>query len=214
MKKLRFIQYCLIVSSFVLVCFTARANDKHDNNVTTKVMNHPFSDGQKKTEGENGGGEGLPDVGLPKVDMPDIFFDEPDFDFGDVYSGSKVEHTFRFKNNGNGELRISKAKSSCGCTAAIVSSKNIQHNEYGEVKVTFNTQSRSGKAKKKVTIYSNDPDTPKYRLSIFGNILEEAIVNPKRVDFSRVSFGKGALNYISITSGTDHKLKIEKVVVV
>ncbi len=212
MKKLRFIQSCMLVSFFVMVCCVARANDKQETNTASITKSAPSSpEKQVGLEDPNSGNEELPDVGLPKIDMPDIFFEEADFDFGDVYSGSKVEHTFRFKNNGKGELKITKAKSSCGCTAAIISSKNIPENEYGEVKVTFNTQSRSGKAKKRVTVYSNDPDTPKYKLSIFGNILEEVVVNPKRVDFSRVAFEKGATKEISVTSGTDLKLKIEKV---
>ena len=212
MKKLRYVQFCLIGSFFVLVCFTTSANDKYaDNKVITKTRNYSSPAGKGRSESEIIGDEELPDVGLPEVAMPDILFEKPDYDFGEVYSGNKVEHIFRFKNNGSGELKISKARSSCGCTAAIVSSKNIKYNEYGEVKVTFNTQSRSGKAKKRVTIYSNDPDTPKYRLSIFGNILEEVVVKPKRVDFSRVPFEKGASKEISVTSGTDYKLKIEKV---
>ncbi|MGR3179166.1 MAG: DUF1573 domain-containing protein [Candidatus Anammoxibacter sp.] len=144
-------------------------------------------------------------------DAPNISVKEPVYNFGKVYRGIKVEHVFRFKNEGQGELKIEKARTSCGCTAAIISSKNIPHNEYGEVKVTFNTQSYTGKVTKKVTLYSNDPDTPKYKLTITGTVIEEVAVKPKRLDFSKIAYETGSTKDISVKSITDLKLKIKKV---
>ncbi|MGR3319653.1 MAG: DUF1573 domain-containing protein, partial [Candidatus Anammoxibacter sp.] len=143
--------------------------------------------------------------------LPNISVKEPDYNFGKVYRGIKVEHVFRFKNEGKSELKIEKARTSCGCTAAIISSKNIPPNEYGEVKVTFNTQAYIGNVTKKVTIYSNDPDTPKYKLTIAGTVIEEIAVKPKRLDFSKVAYETGSSKDISVKSITDLKLKIKKV---
>lgn len=142
---------------------------------------------------------------------PNIAFEVPDFDFGKVYRGSKVDHIFKFKNQGTAELKIEKVRSSCGCTAAMLSSKTIKPNATGEVKVSFNSQSFSGDVKKNVTVYSDDPDTPKFKLSIFGVVIEEVSVNPKRIDFSKVPYKTEFSKKLSVTSTTDLKLEIEKV---
>lgn len=144
--------------------------------------------------------------------IPDIAVKEPNYDFGSVFRGSKVEHIFGFKNEGQGELNIKRVSSSCGCTAAVISSQNIPYNEYGEVKVAFNSQAYTGNVTKKITVYSNDPDTPKYVLTISGNVVEEIIVEPKMVDFSQISYGVDSSKDISVKSAdTDLKLKIKKV---
>lgn len=144
-------------------------------------------------------------------DMPDIYFEEPAYNFGEIFRGDKVEHIFRFKNSGKGKLEIDKVQSSCGCTAAIISSKSISYEETGEVKVTFNSQSYSGDVTKKVTVYSNDPDTPNYKLTISGKVMEEVVVTPRQLDFSQIPYGVDAAKEISLRSATDLKLKIEKV---
>lgn len=43
---------------------------------------------------------------------PRIVFEQTEFDFGEVDAGVKVEHTFTFKNTGNGLLKIEKVRSS------------------------------------------------------------------------------------------------------
>jgi len=48
--------------------------------------------------------------------LPVMAFDESVFDFGEVESGDIVEHTYVFKNTGEGPLLISNATASCGCT--------------------------------------------------------------------------------------------------
>ena len=73
------------------------------------------------------------------VKKPEIFFTNPDFNFGKIYKGNKVEHVFKFKNQGNNTLEIKKVKPSCGCTAVMLSNNTILPGNTGEVKATFNS---------------------------------------------------------------------------
>ena len=43
---------------------------------------------------------------------PRIAFEKIEFDFGEVEAGEKVEHVFRFRNTGEGLLKIEKVRSS------------------------------------------------------------------------------------------------------
>jgi hypothetical protein len=55
---------------------------------------------------------------------PAIYFPETEYNFGKMKEGKVGEHTFRFSNKGNSSLVISDVRTSCGCTAALLSSKN------------------------------------------------------------------------------------------
>jgi len=52
-----------------------------------------------------------------QADGPIITFEEDSFDFGDIYQGDKVAHTFKFENSGNQPLIITNVQTTCGCTA-------------------------------------------------------------------------------------------------
>ena len=47
---------------------------------------------------------------------PKMTFAETKHDFGKIMQGEKVNWTFDFTNTGDGDLVISQASASCGCT--------------------------------------------------------------------------------------------------
>src|SRR5207249_5882691 len=83
---------------------------------------------------------------------------EPAFDFGTVERGTVVEHTFVLGNAGDATLRIENVKSSCGCTVAVVSERDVPPRGEGRVTVTLDTTRMAGRKTKTVTVYSDDPD--------------------------------------------------------
>lgn len=108
-----------------------------------------------------------------KKDGALILFPENQFDFGQVSEGQIVEHTFKFSNNGNAVLNIKDIKTSCGCTAAIVSEKTIKPGESGSIKVELDTKSRVGKMSRTVTVVSNDQDNPNKVITIFADVIKK-----------------------------------------
>ena len=92
------------------------------------------------------------------------------YDFGSVEEGKVVETKISFKNEGKAPLIISDVKTSCGCTAALLSSKLLQPGESGNVKIELDTANREGKLTRTVTIYSNDPQQPNQTITLFVNI--------------------------------------------
>ena len=51
-----------------------------------------------------------------KVDGPVLTWEKKTHDFGDIYQGDKVEHTFYFTNPGNEPLLITNVQVTYGCT--------------------------------------------------------------------------------------------------
>ncbi len=139
--------------------------------------------------------------------FPEIFFQNADFNFGKVFKGEKVEHVFTFENRGNGTLDIKKVKSSCGCTAAILTNKTILPGETGEIKTVFSTGAYNGKVTKSITVKSNDPKNLSYKLSLSGEIREAISTKPKRINFGSTPAGEKIVKSVSITSDSDFTIK-------
>ena len=91
-------------------------------------------------------------------------------DFGEVVDGEKVDIEFKLKNTGKGDLIISKATASCGCTKLQYPKNIIKEGGVDVLNVTFDSKGRLGKQIKKITIVSNA--TPNLKiLTIKGTVL-------------------------------------------
>ncbi|MEZ4484127.1 MAG: DUF1573 domain-containing protein [Syntrophotaleaceae bacterium] len=62
---------------------------------------------------------------------PHLLAESPLHHFGKIAEGSTIEHTFRFQNSGDQPLVISKVRSSCGCTAALLSAERLRPRRVG-----------------------------------------------------------------------------------
>jgi len=87
----------------------------------------------------------------------DIVFREYEHDFGKLTEGEKVAHIFSFVNKGVGDLVISSASASCGCTVPKYDRKPIPPGEGGTLEVLFDSSGRSGIQTKTISVRSNSP---------------------------------------------------------
>ena len=77
------------------------------------------------------------------------------YDYGTIDAGTKVNHTFKFKNTGSEPLIISNCKGSCGCTVPKCPTEPIAPGEEGEIPVEFDSKGKNGADSKSVTITAN-----------------------------------------------------------
>jgi hypothetical protein len=101
---------------------------------------------------------------------PKIEFTEVSKDFGRVKQGKVLTHNFRFKNVGDTTLIVKNVQTSCGCTAALASKRELKPGEAGEIKTTFNTRGYSGYNTKYIYVESNDPSEPRKQLMLKASI--------------------------------------------
>ncbi|TVM00276.1 MAG: hypothetical protein CV087_15025 [Candidatus Brocadia sp. WS118] len=144
-------------------------------------------------------------------DKPKIVFEEQTYNFGKIYIGEIVEHGFKFENQGSGELIVNNVKSSCGCTAALVSKSHLLKDEAGEIQVKFNPGRYVGKVSKSVTVNSNDPKSSSVKLTITGEVIEEISVNPRQINFGIVKKGDSCTRNVEIKTIPELKIEIKKV---
>jgi hypothetical protein len=114
-------------------------NSSDESKITTDVVNNPIS----------ANGEVNPE------ELPVMTFEQESYDFGNITQGEKVAHTYFFTNTGKSNLIITSAQGSCGCTVPEYPKKPIAPGEKASIEVVFDSEGKSGKQHKTVTILAN-----------------------------------------------------------
>lgn len=156
-------------------------------------------------------GTATPAVPVPVSDGPRIVFPEPVYDFGTVEQGEQVTKLFRFTNQGSQALRIQSVKSSCGCTAAVISADIIPPGQEGTISATFDTSRFVGEKAKTIAVYSNDPLQPVTTLTIQGEITVEVAADPPQLYFGRLRRGEEVTRTVEILYDAHKPITITKV---
>ena len=86
---------------------------------------------------------------------PIIEWDKVEHDFGNIKQGDKVETVFTLTNVGKGDLIITKAVGSCGCTVPDYPKEAVKPGESSDIKVVFNSNAKKNKTTNTVTLTTN-----------------------------------------------------------
>lgn len=141
---------------------------------------------------------------------PDLQVANPQFDFGEVFQGDKVPHVFEFVNEGDENLVIEKVRSSCGCTAVLVSEKVIPPGGKGELKANFDSTRFRNKVSKTIYLYSNDPVSPVMQLHIKGKVLELVTIEPAQIHFGEIPAERTAVATVLLRNNGNKPLTLGK----
>lgn len=134
----------------------------NDTTVDTEIVNNPNTASETSVD----------------VKMPIMKFEKELFEFGEISQGEKVNFSYKFTNVGEGDLIISSAKGSCGCTVPQWPKEPIRPGESGEIKVVFNSDGKSGKQHKTVEIIANTQPSNNV-VALSGNIIAPSTAENK-----------------------------------
>jgi hypothetical protein len=108
--------------------------------------------------------------GLAAAGKARSVFKETARDFGKVKQGDVMTQEFVFKNEGDTTLVVERVETTCGCTAALVSTDKIAPGKEGKVKVSLDTRGYAGRLTRYIYLISNDADNPRRELSVTAEI--------------------------------------------
>lgn len=139
----------------------------------------------------------------PVAQGPRIYCEQPLFDFGTADSSTTIEHTFVIQNIGDTTLEITQVRPACGCTLANISEKMIPPGGRSEITARLSLAGRNGPQSKPITILSNDPQNPEYRVTMAGTVSSAIMVSPDRLMFGQVGQGQAVELVTDITAATE-----------
>ncbi|MEJ2201238.1 MAG: DUF1573 domain-containing protein [Desulfuromonadaceae bacterium] len=141
---------------------------------------------------------------------PQIDAEQTDFNFGQIAQGEKVSHTFRFQNAGDEPLMVDRVRSSCGCTAALLSAKIVAAGDVAEIQTTFDSSRFNGAVKKTIYLYANDPHQPVTEFHIRGTVNPEILMTPHRLDIQDLVAGETREVVVRLTNQGTQPLQLSK----
>lgn len=145
-----------------------------------------------------------------KIEPPKIRLDSQIYDFGQVEPRKQIEHTFQFENAGQNTLKIKEMKSSCSCTATLLSKDIISPKEKGQIKIAYNVPNARGKVVENIEVYFTGFNAPVV-LTLTGTVSMSIVCSPDKIYFSRVRHGESPERSFKILGTGGNSLQIEKV---
>lgn len=141
---------------------------------------------------------------------PKLVCNDPLKDFGIVVKGEELFHSFEIKNEGNANLTILDVRPSCGCTIAEAD-KIIKPGQIGKVKTKLETKDFKGPITKDITIVSNDPENPQFKLFLKAMVRPVVEVLPDAtLRFVKLKRDVGKVQRLLVTEEENFEFKILK----
>lgn len=121
---------------------------------------------------------------------PRIAFTSSVHTFGEIEQGATLDYAFTFSNRGGVDLTIDKLRSGCNCTATVDVERFVQPGASGRVRVQCDTSTTTGRQRRTVTVYSNDPVTPVAVVRLVGKIRAPVAIAPSSFYVGRMHRGE------------------------
>jgi hypothetical protein len=154
-----------------------------------------------------------PDIPPTSGPPPCIEADQYKAEFGEVYRGEKLFHTFKLKNTGEGDLVFYEVRSTCACAVAkftigdkswssdeLATTKRIGSLKKGE-EATLELELKTTKSmipgkdvliSKALRVYTNDAQRNPLVLTLEARMTSPFEIEPASIEFGRVKKGAGA----------------------
>jgi hypothetical protein len=116
-------------------------------------------------------------AGGPSSPAPKLVVPLTSFEFGDVYRGEIISHTFVIRNEGGADLVIKEFTAACGCSVTE-SDRVIPPGKEGRAVLEIDTSTQAGEITKVATLRTNDLARPNLLLTLTANVLTSSDGGP------------------------------------
>jgi Protein of unknown function (DUF1573) len=110
---------------------------------------------------------------------PRIIFENKVHDFGVVSPETSSLYEFKFKNTGNGILKIGDIAKDCGCTTFALDKTDYAPGEIGALRVKYLASTQLGPVTRQLVVSTNDPTHPEVALTLKAAITAKVDYQPK-----------------------------------
>lgn len=135
---------------------------------------------------------------------PKIQFEQTVYDFGKTSQVETVTGVFKFKNTGDSLLKLEPPQTTCGCTVAEFKTNSLAPGADGELPFTLHLGLYRATFEKRITVKSNDPQTPEVPLTIKVDYTPLYDINPMTLA-PKLEFGTNEATQFATITRTDGK---------
>ncbi|MEW6352194.1 MAG: DUF1573 domain-containing protein [Thermodesulfobacteriota bacterium] len=141
---------------------------------------------------------------------PVLSADAGEKDLGEVRYGDAASAMVPLRNKGQALLEITRLTSTCGCTTATVTRKQLAPGEQAELTISFNARGiEPGRKTQSVFVHSNDPQNPVTQIRTFVTVVQEVRIEPSQL-LARVEGVPQQLNFpMKVTNAWDRPLMLQ-----
>jgi hypothetical protein len=134
---------------------------------------------------------------------PKIEFDQSMQNVGKVPYGTAAKTSFFFTNKGDVPLIIKSVSADCGCTKALIGSREIAPHSRGEIKASFDTEGlKAGRKEKHVYVASNDAERSEVTLRIIAEVIKDLEAEPSSITKTLDKFQETVIFPVKITNSS------------
>lgn len=140
---------------------------------------------------------------------PRIACDATEINFARAGEGEVVEKSFLIRNAGDEDLLIRRIVPSCtSCTVINVSTNRVAPGTSLDIPVRLSLGGFQGAITKTVTVETNDPASPRFLLTLKGEVVSDIILRPAVVAFGQLIESVPAEQEVSLQAGEGHSLNV------
>lgn len=154
------------------------------------------------------GARGYREAVEPGQPRPKVVVDQTEYHFGVMDDNATMQHSFVFRNEGDGVLKLTPGATTCRCTVVNLPETEIPPGGSTEVTIEWNSKHQAGPYRQSATIHTNDPDRPTVVLSISGEVRSALKVSPLELVFRNVRVGESVHGEIKIFAYIAHDFQI------
>lgn len=151
--------FTISILFLVMILFSCKTDNTTDNS--------PISDFERKIRMPIQPGETMDTVNVAKLHVLN-----PNFDFGEINKGDKIDIPIKIQNTGKVELLISDIKTSCGCVVAGIDQDEIPVGDSTTIHINFDSEGLMGYQEKNILILANT-FPPNNDIKITGTIKDQ-----------------------------------------
>ncbi len=145
-------------------------------------------------------------------DEPDIVFDHKIVEMGVVDRRQMVKHEFPFRNEGRKTLVFHSMETTCICFTGTVTAREISPGGSAAIIARFEPYLIGGTSYlKSITVRTNDPDEPVITLSMTATVVDETVLEPKRVLLPDIPLGEPASAQVNLIQEGKADLHIKEI---
>lgn len=125
-------------------------------------------------------------------------FEKQTVDFGVVARGADTRMRLQIENIYKEDVHISDVRTTCGCSAATLSTKSLASREKAYIEIKMDTERFTRRKDSNVIITFDAPQYAEVRIPITAYIRTDVVLTPGSANFGSVPVGKSAQKMIEV----------------